>query len=137
MFVTQVECDVGRKMMLNKEMLMKRNRDWARSELETLTSSIQPWYARNTHNISKHSHSSDIKDSSMKIMSVTSVFIRVKNLNIFSRLFKMTSTVNDLKLNESSNMLMKQNMSISLSITTLTKTDRFLNSLQFHASELT
>ena len=36
--------------------------------------------------ISKHSHSSDIKDSSMKIMSVTSVFIRVKNLNIFSKL---------------------------------------------------
>jgi len=25
--VTQVECDVERKMMLNKEMLMKENRD--------------------------------------------------------------------------------------------------------------
>ncbi len=87
--------------------------------------------------ISKRSHSSDVKDSSMKVMSVTSVFIRVKNLNIFSRLFKMTSTVNDLKSNESSDMLMKQNMSILLSVTTLTKTDRFSNSLRFHASELT
>ena len=48
MFVTWVECDVERKMMLNKEMLMKENRDWVRSELETLTSSIQSWYARNT-----------------------------------------------------------------------------------------
>jgi len=86
--------------------------------------------------ISKHSHSSDIKDSSMKVMSVTSVFIRAKNLNIFSKLLKMTSTVNDLKSNESSDMLMKQNMSISLSITTLTKTDCFSNSLWFHASEL-
>ena len=47
--------------------------------------------------ISKHSHSSDIKDSSMKVMSVTSVFIRARDLNIFSRLLKMTSTVNDLK----------------------------------------
>ena len=86
--------------------------------------------------ISKHSHSSDIKDSSMKVMSVTSVFIRAKDLNIFSRLFKMTSTVNDLKSNESSDMLMKQNMSISLSITTLTKTDCFSNSLRFRASKL-
>ncbi len=86
--------------------------------------------------ISKRSHSSDIKDSSMKVMSVTSVFIRAKNLNIFSRLFKMILTVNDLKSNESSDMLMKQNMSISLSITTLMKTSRFLNSLRFCASEL-
>ncbi len=77
--------------------------------------------------ISKHSHNSDIKDSSMKVMSVTSVSIRVRNLNIFSRLFKMTSTVNDLKSNKSSDMLMKQNMSMSFSVTTLTKTDRFLN----------
>jgi len=45
--VTRVECDVERKMMLNKEMLMKGNRGWARSELEALTSPIQPWYARN------------------------------------------------------------------------------------------
>ncbi len=57
--------------------------------------------------ISKHSHSSDIKDSSMKVMSITSVFIRAKNLNIFSKLLKMTSTINDLKSNESSDMLMK------------------------------
>ena len=71
--------------------------------------------------ISKHSHSFDIKDSSMKVMSVTSVSIRVRNLNIFSKLLKMTSTVNDLKLNESSDMLMKQNMSILLSVTTLTR----------------
>ncbi len=86
--------------------------------------------------ISKHSHSSDIKDSSMKVMSMTLVFIRTRDLNIFSRLLKMTSTMNDLKLNESSNMLMKQNMSISLSVTTLMKTSRFSNSLQFCASEL-
>ena len=52
--------------------------------------------------ISKHSHSFDIKDSLMKVMSMTSVFIKAKDLNIFSRLLKMTSTVNDLKLNESS-----------------------------------
>ncbi len=77
--------------------------------------------------ISKRSHSSDIKDSSMKVMSVTLVFIRAKNLNIFSKLFKMMSTVNDLKSNESSGMLMKQNMSILFSVTTLTKTDHFLN----------
>ncbi len=86
--------------------------------------------------ISKHSHSFDIKDSSMKIMSVTSVFIRVRNLNFFSRLFKMMSTVNDLKSNESSDMLMKQNISILLSVTTLTKVSHFLNSLWFRASEL-
>jgi len=87
--------------------------------------------------ISKHSHSFDIKDSSMKVMSVTSVFIRAKNLNIFSRLFKMTSTVNNLKSNELSDMLMKQNMSISFSVTTLMRVSHFSNSLQFHASELT
>ncbi len=86
--------------------------------------------------ISKRSHSSDIKDSSMKIMSVTSVSIRAKDLNIFSRLFKMTSTVNDLKSNESSDMLMKQNMSISLSVTTLTRADHFSNSQQSCALEL-
>ena len=77
--------------------------------------------------ISKRLHSSDIKDSLMKVMSVTSVFIRVKDLNIFSRLLKMTSTVNDLKLNESSDMLMKQNMSISFSIITLMKANYFSN----------
>ncbi len=86
--------------------------------------------------ISKCSHSSDIKDSSMKVMSVTLISIRAKDLNIFSRLFKMMSTVNDLKSNESSGMLMKQNTSISLSVTTLTRTSRFSNSLRFHASEL-
>ncbi len=86
--------------------------------------------------ISKHSHSSDIKDSSMKVMSVTSVSIRARDLNIFSRLLKMTSTVNNLKSNKSSDMLMKQNMSISFSVTTLTKADRFLNLQQSHALEL-
>ncbi len=78
--------------------------------------------------ISKRSHSFDIKDLSMKVMSVTSVFIRAKNLNIFSRLLKMTSIMNDLKSKESSDMLMKQNMSILLSVTTLMRTNRFLNS---------
>ncbi len=83
--------------------------------------------------ISKRSHSSDIKDSLMKVMSVTSVSIRAKNLNIFSKLLKMTSIVNDLKSNELSDMLMKQNISILLSVTTLMKTDRFSNSQQSHA----
>jgi len=87
--------------------------------------------------ISKRSHSSDIKDSSIKVMSVTFIFIRAKDLNIFSRLFKMMSTVNDLKSNESSDMLMKQNTSISFSVTTLTRTSCFSNLLQFRASELT
>ena len=63
----------------------------------------------------------------MKVMSMTSVFIKVKNLNIFSKLLKMTLTVNNLKSNESSDMLMKQNMSILLLITTLMKANRFLN----------
>jgi len=49
--VTRVECDVERKMMLNKEMLVKENRGWARSELEALASPIQPWYARNMNKI--------------------------------------------------------------------------------------
>ena len=48
MFVTRVECDVERKMML-----MKENRDWVRSELETLTSSIQSWYACNNEHIKR------------------------------------------------------------------------------------
>ena len=78
--------------------------------------------------ILKRSHSFDIKDSSMKVMSVTLISIRAKDLNIFFRLLKMTSTVNDLKSNESSGMLMKQNMSILLSVTTLTRVDRFSNS---------
>ncbi len=87
--------------------------------------------------ISKRSHSSEINESSMNVMSVTSMSIKAKNRNIFSRLFKMTSTINDLKSNESSSILMKQNMSMSLSITTLTKADCFSNSLRFHAFELT
>ena len=87
--------------------------------------------------ISKRSHSFDIKDSSMKVMSMTSIFIRARNLNIFSKLFKMMSTVNDLKSNESSDMLMKQNISISLSVTTLTRASHFSNSLRFCAFELT
>ncbi len=51
MFVTWVECDVERKMML-----MKENKDWVRSELKTLTSSIQSWYARNSVRISIKRH---------------------------------------------------------------------------------
>ncbi len=86
--------------------------------------------------ISKRSHSSEINESSMNIMSVTLMFIRAKDWNIFSRLLKIMFTINDLKSNESSSILMKQNMSMSLSITTLTKTNHFSNSLQFCASEL-
>ncbi len=37
-FVTWVECDIERKMMLNKKMLRKENKSWVRSELKTLTS---------------------------------------------------------------------------------------------------
>ncbi len=87
--------------------------------------------------ISKRSHSFEINESSMNIMSVTSMSIRVRDQNIFSRLFKMTSTINNLKSNESSSILMKQDMSMSLSVTTLTRADHFSNSLRFHASELT
>ncbi len=86
--------------------------------------------------ISKRSHNSEINESSMNVMSVTSMSIRAKDSNIFSRLLKMMSTINNLKSNELSSILMKQDMSMSLSITTLTKTDRFSNSLWFHASEL-
>ena len=64
----------------------------------------------------------------MKVMLMTLVFIKVKDLNIFFKLLKMTSTMNDLKSNESSNILMKQNMNISFSVITLMKADRFLNS---------
>ncbi len=85
--------------------------------------------------ISKHSHSFDIKDSLMKVMLMTSVSIRARNLNIFFKLLKMTLMMNDLKLNESSNMLMKQNINISLSVTTLMKTDCFSNSQWSHALE--
>ncbi len=86
--------------------------------------------------ISKHLHSSDIKDSLMKVMSMISISIRARNLNIFFKLLKMMSTVNDLKSNESSNMLMKQNMSILFSVTTLTRADCFSNSQWSHALEL-
>ncbi len=87
--------------------------------------------------ISKRSHNSEINESSMNVMSVTLMSIRARNRNIFSRLFKMMFTINDLKSNESLSILMKQDMSMSLSVTTLTRTDRFSNSLRFRASELT
>ncbi len=87
--------------------------------------------------ISKRSHSSEINESFMNVMSVTLMFIRARNRNIFSRLLKMTFTINNLKSNESLSILMKQDMSMSFSITTLTRADRFSNSLQFHVSELT
>jgi len=72
----------------------------------------------------------------IKLTLILTAILKARDLNIFFRLLKMMSTVNDLKSNESSDMLMKQDMSILLSITTLMKTDCFLNSLQFHASEL-
>ncbi len=87
--------------------------------------------------ISKHSHSFEINESFMNVMSMTLMFIRMRNRNIFSRLLKMMFTINDLKSNESSSILMKQDISMSLSITTLTKADCFSNSLRFHASKLT
>ncbi len=85
--------------------------------------------------ISKRSHSSGIKDSSMKVMPVASVSIRARDLNIFPKLLKMTSTVNGLESNESSGMLMKQDMSISPPVTTLTGTGRFSNSQRSRALE--
>ncbi len=86
--------------------------------------------------ISKRSHSSKINESFMNVMSVTLMFIRARNRNIFSKLFKMTFIINDLKSNESLSILMKQDMSMSLSVTTLTRIDCFSNSLRFHVSEL-
>ncbi len=85
--------------------------------------------------ISKHLHNFDIQDSSMKFMSMISIFIRMKNLKIFFKLFMMMLTVNDLKLNESSNMLMKQNMNILLSVITLMKANYFSNLQWFYALE--
>jgi hypothetical protein len=41
-------------------------------------------------------------------------------------------TVNDLKSKESSDMLIKQDMSVLFSVTTLIKTDRFSNLQRFH-----
>ncbi len=66
----------------------------------------------------------------MNVMLMTLIFIKVNNLNIFFKLLKITLTVNDLKLNESLNMLMKQDMNMSLLIITLTRTCRFSNSLR-------
>ncbi len=86
--------------------------------------------------ISKCSHSSEINESFMNVMSVTSMSIRMRNRNIFSKLFKMMLTINDLKLNESSSILMKQDMSMSFSVITLTRTNCFLNLLWFRAFEL-
>ncbi len=86
--------------------------------------------------ISKRSHSFEINESFMNVMSMTLMFIRARDRNIFFKLFKMMFTINDLKSNESSSILMKQDMSMSLLITTLTKADHFSNSLRFHASEL-
>ncbi len=40
-------------------------------------------------------------------MLITLIFIKINNLNIFFKLLKITLIVNDLKLNESLNMLMK------------------------------
>ncbi len=59
---------------------------------------------------------------------MTLIFIKVNDLNIFFKLLKITLIINDLKLNELLNMLMKQDISISLSVITLTKAYRFLNS---------
>ena len=64
----------------------------------------------------------------MNVMLMTLVFIKINNLNIFFKLLKLTLTVNGLKLNRSLSMLMKQDMSMSLSVITLTKACRFSNS---------
>jgi len=72
-------------------------------------------------------------NSLMKVMSIALIFIRVKDQNIFSRLFKMMLTINNLKSKESSNMLIKQDMNVSFSITNLMKIDHFSNLQQFYA----
>ncbi len=56
-----------------------------------------------------------------------SVFIKVRNLNIFSQLFKMMLTVNDLISKELSSMLIKQDINMLFSVTTLMKIDYFSN----------
>lgn len=85
--------------------------------------------------ISNHSHREDIRNSSINVILIASVFIRAKNWNIFARLLKITLTVNDLISKESSSMLVKKKMSASLSVTTLTKIDRFSNSQRFRELE--
>ncbi len=64
----------------------------------------------------------------MNVMLMTLVFIKTDDLNIFFKLLRITLTVNDLKLNELLNMLIKQDMNMSLLIITLTKTCCFSNS---------
>ncbi len=64
----------------------------------------------------------------MNVMLMTLIFIKINDLNILFKLLKITLTVNGLKLNELLNMLMKQDMNMSFSIITLTKTCRFSNS---------
>ncbi len=64
----------------------------------------------------------------MNIMLITLIFIKINDLNIFFKLLKITLTVNDLKLNELLNMLIKQDMNMSFLVITLTITCRFLNS---------
>ena len=64
----------------------------------------------------------------MNVMLITLIFIKVNDLNIFFKLLKITLIVNDLKLNESLNMLTKQDINMSLLVITLTKACRFLNS---------
>ncbi len=66
----------------------------------------------------------------MNVMLITLIFIKINDLHIFFKLLKMTLTVNGLKLNESLGMLMKQDMSMSPSVITLTKACRFSNSLR-------
>ncbi len=67
----------------------------------------------------------------MNIMLMTLIFIKINDLNIFFKLLKITLTKNDLKLNELLNMLMKQDINISLLVITLTKACRFSNSQRF------
>ncbi len=55
------------------------------------------------------------------------VFIKVRNLNIFSQLFKMMLTVNDLISKELSSMLIKQDINMLFLVTTLMKIDYFSN----------
>ncbi len=64
----------------------------------------------------------------MNVILMNLIFIKINNLNIFFNLFKITLIINNLKCNESLNMLMKQDINMSLSVITLTKTCRFLNS---------
>ena len=67
---------------------MKENRDWVRSELETLTSFIQSWYACNRKHHQFLPHSQTL-DESLKV----SIFWDIKNVEQLQHWVKQDSKV--------------------------------------------